>query len=211
MKELAGLNLNPPSQMNWETFNPQSGYVPPPPVEDAEGNRIIYTGVLPKAVEFGADDDGYLEVLVDPIVITGPIANGAQIRFTRQSVKAFQKNGKDLNVNPLGKLLRSAGSKASPNTNEQYVMAVNQILGKPTHFSLDWSAYNKDTGEAINGFRSFPMDPERPGQRKTILKKGDSYNLTDKKGNITGTAQVKSEVIFANARIRSFVEPNKGQ
>ena len=214
MSDIAQLNLKQPEQIEWNKFN-KSGYQAPPVAEDASGQRIVYSGVLPKEFAFDADDEGNLVVIADPVTITGPTAKDAQLRFVRQSTRMFtttdKKTGelKSLNVNSLGKMLRAAGSKATPQTNDQYVMATKQVASKSVQFVIDWEAYNKDTGESIKGFRSFPLDPAYPGTRKTILHAGDVYNVIDKKGNVIDQATVKSEVIFANAKLRSFVEPNK--
>jgi hypothetical protein len=204
--DLSTLNLKQPDQIDWNNFNPQSSYQAPPPVEDATGKRIVYTGTLPKELTFDGTNEGYLQAHLDPIVLQGPNGAGQQLRFTKVNVKAFTKNGKVLNVSSFGKFLRAAGSKATPMTNEQYTLAAQQVAGKPVKFTIDWEAYNKDTQENIKGYRAFPEDPQRPGQRRTILHAGDVYNLLDNKGNVIGQDTVKSEIIFANARIKNFID-----
>jgi hypothetical protein len=83
-------------------------------------------------------------------------------------------------------------------------------VGKTFSFTVQWEAYNKDTGERVRGMINFPDDPDRPGQKKSILKKGDIYTVRDKAGNIIETKQVESDVLFANARLRYFQDPSKG-
>ena len=51
-----------------------------------------------------------------------------------------------------------------------------------------------------------PDDPDRPGQKKAILKQGDTYK--DKEGLVH---TVQSEVLFANARVRYFVDPSRSR
>ena len=205
--ELAGLELRDPEQTNWEKFNSQSGYQAPPPAEGEDGKRIVYKGIIPKELKFEADQDGYLQVLMDNLVIQAP--NGPYtLRFTRASVKPFQRGGKAQNKHSMGKLLRAAGSTAKPQTNDQYVAAVKALAGRPVNLTIDWKARNGDTGETIKGYRAFPIDPER-GTHKAILHAGDTFNVIDNKGTITGQGTVSSEVLFANGVHKSFVEVGK--
>ncbi len=199
---IAGLSLKEPEQQDWDKVNKAKTYTPPPPALTADGKAIVYKGILPKAFIFEADKEGLLQIVIDPITVAdGPCA-GQTFRFTRAGVASFKKGG-----NKVGTLLRSAGSKATPQTNEQYATAINSIAGKATYFTSDWEAYNKDTGESVKGFNAFPVDPDRPGMRKSILKQGELYNVLDDKGNVIGTNTVQSEVLFANARVKFFVEP----
>lgn len=206
--DISGLNLKQPDKMDWDRFNPQSGYHAPPPAEGEDGKRIVYTGTLPKELQFEADQEGFLQVLADPITITGPQGAGYALRFARASVKPFEKNGKPLNVNGAGKLLRAAGSTARPQTNEEYVKALTAIAGKTVKFTIDWQAKNRDTGETIKGYKAFPIDPTR-GTHQAILHEGDTFNTVDNKGVITGQGTVQSEVIFANGVLKSFVDVTK--
>lgn len=210
--DLAGLNLNEPENVNWEQYNPQSSFQAPPPALGPDGKPIVYYGQAPKEFTFGATKEnaqgeggGLLEALIDPItIVKSGSADGYQIRFTRASVRKFTKNGKTVEASQLGNYLKAAGSVAKPQKNAEYVAAVKQTAGKVFPFTLDWSAYNKDTGERVDGYLNFPEDPQRPGQRKAILKQGDTY--TDRDGQ---TQVVKSEVLFANARLRYFRNPQQ--
>jgi hypothetical protein len=114
------------------------------------------------------------------------------------------------NPNKLANFLRACGTQAKPQTNDQYRASIKAVLGKRFGFTVDWQAYNKDTGEKIKGFLSFPEDPERPGERKAILKQGDQYTLRDYKGNLLEVKTVQSEVLFANAVLRFFQDPTRG-
>jgi hypothetical protein len=202
--DTAQLNLREPEQTDWDAKG--STYAPPPPVRGSDGKPIIFYGVV-KDVKETDPDDGYLNYILDPItLVRSGQYDGTQIRFTRASVKPFQRNGEPLKGNPnkVANFLRSVGGQLRPQTNADYRAAVKASVGKPFPFIGEWEAYNKDTQEAIRGFLSFPEDPERPGQRKSILKKGDVYNELDAKGNIIGEKVVQSEILFANLKLKYF-------
>lgn len=213
MNDIAQTGLREPEQLDWDTLGKGSNYIAPPPALDASGKPIVYYGVA-TGVADGATKDGYLQVLLDPIKIvkSGP-ADGYTLRFTRVSTQPFLKNGAPMKGNPnsLANYLRACQVAAKPQTNSDYLAAVKAAGGKTFPFTIKWEAYNKETGEQVKGFENFPEDPERPGQRKSILKVGDVYTVRDAKGNIVGTETVCSEVLFANARLRFFQDPTRGQ
>lgn len=216
MANTSGIGLKEPDQMNWDNYNPGSKFVPPPPAKDEKGNNIIYYGQVPQNVgddsTLEVTDEGYRQFVVDPVkIVKSGAADGYEIRFTRHNVKKFERNGKAVDASSTGNYLRSCGVLAKPQKNTEYEAAVKTTRGKVFPFTLDWTAYNKDTGEKVNGYENFPEDPERPGQRKAVLKAGDTYTERDKKGNITGTFTVKSDVLFANARVKYFIDPTKGR
>lgn len=203
---IGGLELNEPEQMDWENYNPGSKYAPPPPALGVDGKPITYYGTLPPATA-EVTDDKFRTYLFDTIkLVKSGGADGYEIRFTRASVKRFnnRKTGKPINASAAGNVLRSVGITAKPQRTAEYDAAMKLVTGKTAAFTIDWQAYNKDTGEKVNGYERFPMDPERPGQRKAILKEGDTY--VDQDG-ITQT--VKSPVLFANAKVRFFIDPNR--
>lgn len=212
MSDTAQMNLREPEQVDWDNYNSGSKFAPPPPALDANGKPIVYYGVVGEAKE-DEPDRGFLSFLLDPIKIvrSGNGADGYSIRFTRASVRPFTKkdaSGEEVpvkgNPNKLANFLRAVGLQVKPQTNSDYRAAVKAASGRTFPFTIDWEAYNKDTGERVKGYLSFPEDPERPGQRKAILKAGDVVTERDNKGVITGTRTVQSEVLFANARLRYF-------
>ncbi len=211
MNDIAQVNLREPEQTDWDLLASGSSYVAPPPPLDANGAPIIYYGVT-EASETDPDA-GYLNFLLDPIkLVRAGSYDGYILRFTRASTKPFMKNDQPIKGNPnkLANFLRATGLQARPQTNADYRAAVAATKGRPFPFVGDWEAYNKDTRESIKGYLSFPLDPERPGQRKTILKAGDLYQEVDNKGNILGSKRVESEVLFANFRLKFFKDPTRG-
>mgnify|MGYP001592751921 FL=1 len=200
MSDMSGTKLNEPNQVDWDKVG-GSSYTPPPPAQDASGKNIVYFGQLPTTIVEETDDDNYRQYGLDPIklVKNGNGVDGYTIRFARVGLKPW-KNGN----NGAALLLKGAGVNAKPQTTAEYDTAMKAVRGKVVPFTIDWEARNKETGETIRGFESFPEDPQRPGQRKTILKQGDTYL----DGN--GVEQiVKSEVLFANARVRFFESKSK--
>lgn len=216
MNDIAQFNLAEAPQVDWEGYG-KSGFQAPPDALDASGKPIVYYGILGKAEltdpDEGLDGQPLLNMLLDPIVEQ---TTGYTFRFTRASVRPYtvtgpdgQKVAKKGNPNKLADALRSTGLQSKPQTNDQYVAAIKQVVAtkKPLRFTIDWEAYNKETGESIKGFNAFPIDPAT-GRRKAILKVGDFYNVLDPKGQPTGQqAQVKSEILFANARVKYFRDP----
>lgn len=197
-----------PEQVDWTNFNPASKFVAPPVPIGPDGQPVVFTGTVPKEVKEEEDKEGYLQFVLDPIITT----QGYEIRFTRAGVKLFERNGKKQNANKIGTMIKSAGMPAKPQTNDEYKAAVKAAAGRKIHFTADWNAYNKDTGESVDGYLSFPEDPERPGQRKAVLKAGDVYTVRDRKtGAVLETKTVKADVLFANLRLRNFIDPTRGR
>lgn len=200
MSDMSGTKLNEPNQVDWDKVG-GSSYIPPPPAQDATGHNIVYMGQLPTTIVEESDDDNFRQYVLDPIklVKNGAGVDGYTIKFTRVGLKPW-KNGN----NGTALLLKGAGVGAKPQTTAEYDTAMKTVRGKIVPFTIDWEARNKETGETVRGFNSFPEDPTRPGQRKSILKQGDTYLDQD------GTPQtVKSEVLFANARVRFFEAKSK--
>lgn len=211
--DISQTGLREPEITDWDNAFKGSSYTPPPPAFNADGTRKVYYGVVKGATK-QAPDEGFLNYLLDPIVVTKSGSyDGYELRFTRASVRPFERNGVVMKGNPnkLGSYLRAAGLSAKPQTNADYEAAVKAAVGRPFAFVGDWEAYNKDTGESIKGYLNFPEDPERPGQRKSILKAGDLVTIRDKKGNLTGDViTVQSDVLFANFRLSFFQDPSRG-
>ena len=204
--DTAGLGLKEPQQIDWDNYNPGSKYQAPPVPLGPDGKNLVFTGQLPSAIAQETDKEGYRQYVLDPIklVKNGSGIDGYTIRFTRASIKPFEKEGKVQNASPVGNILRSAGITAKPQKTFEYDAAVNAAKGRVVSFTLDWEARNKDTGETVRGYSNFPDDPERPGQKKAILKQGDVYKTREGETKI-----VQSEVLFANARVRYFVDPSR--
>jgi hypothetical protein len=211
--DTAQLNLREPEQLDWDALAKGSTYQAPPPAYDNQGRPIVFYGQASPVVT-DPTKEGYLQILLDPIkVVKSGAADGTLIRFTRVSTRPFMKNGEPMRGNPnsLANYLRSAQVSAKPQNNADYVAAVKATAGKTFSFTADWEAYNKDTGETIKGYLNFPDDPERPGQKKSILKAGDVVTERDSKGNVIGTKTVQSEVLFANLRLKFFQDPSRGK
>lgn len=207
--------LREPDQIDWDNYNPGSKYQAPPPALGPDNKPIQYfvqlKGKYEEAKDFGTTDEGLRSYQIGPLtVVKSGSADGYKINYAYVSTKQFEKDGKKLNASTVGNLLKSAGINNKPQKNAEYDQAVRATAGRVVPVTLDWEARNKDTGEKVSGYLAFPLDPDRPGQRKAILKAGDVVNILDAKGMPTGQTQVvKSEVLFANARVRYFRDPNK--
>jgi hypothetical protein len=223
MNDIAQVKLREPEQVDWENYGKTSTYIAPPPAVGVDGKYLVYKAVVEKATEkasdYAVDDDGnpYLNFLLDPFKIAEGDAKGYLIKFTEVSTKPFTKlvNGERVaikgNPNALANYLRAVGLTAKPQSNDQYRAAVRAAVGRQFSFVGEWEARNKDTGEKIQGYKNFPDDPDRPGQKKSILKAGDFYTVSDRNGSVTDTKRVEAEVMFANFKYRFFQDPTRGR
>lgn len=215
--DTAQQNLSEPLQLDWDSAFKSGSYEPPPPAQGPDGKYITYYAkvveIKPSNPEIGSDGKAYLNYQIDMKLVNSGSFDGRELR-TWASTKTFARKDADGNLvpmkgnpNALAKFLRSAGLTARPQSNSEYQAAIKLVNGKALPITLDWEAKNRDTGEVVRGFNNFPDDPDRPGQRKSILKTGDVVTERDHKGQITGTRSVTSEVLFANPRLKYFLDP----
>lgn len=215
MSDTAQTRLREPDPVNWDQYASGSKYQAPPDVLGPDGKFIqFYVKVKPKfdeSKDFSATQEGFRSYQVGPLTVTkSGSADGYDIKFKYVNVKKRERNGKVVDSSSAGDFIRAAGITAKPQKNAEYDAAVRQTVGRVLPCTLDWEARNKDNEEEIHGVRAFPIDPTT-GKRKAILKAGDIYNVLDAKGMPTGeTKTVKSEVLFANAVIKYFKDPNRG-
>lgn len=204
---ISQLGIKEPDPVDWDNYNPGSTYKAPPPAKTIDGKPITYFGQAPKDFTFEATDDQLLQVVVDPIKIVKSTngQDGYVIRFSRINARQFKgKDGKPINATSLGNYLRANGITAKPQRNVEYEAAIKQTAGRVFPMVLDWFGKDKVTGTVVRGYDNFPDDPERPGQKKAILKAGDKYRDQE------GVEQVfTGEVLFANAVVRYFPDPNR--
>lgn len=207
--DMAQQSLREPEQCDWDSAYNSSKYGAPPPASGPDGKAIVYTGKLIEAKEI-ENEDGYLNYQLDFTLGEGRVRTWASTRpFTRVNRETGEREPMRGNPNKLGSFLRAAGVQAKPQSNNEYKASIRAVNGKLIPFTIDWVAKNKDTGEEIKGFLSFPLDPAT-GERKTILRAGDVYNEVDAQGNIIGTKTVQSEILFANSRFRYFQDATRG-
>lgn len=213
MTDTAQLNLREPDQVDWDSAFKGSTYNPPPPANGPDGKPIVYSATLVEAKETVARglDEGFLNYQIDLKLRNAGSYDGSTVR-TWASTRTFQKRNADSgelenvkgNPNALAKFVNAAGVSNKPKSNAEYRAAVKAVNGKPISFTIEWEARNKDTGETVRGYNSFPDDAERIGQKKSILRKGDLINVLDGNGNIIDQKPVTSDVLFANARVKYF-------
>jgi hypothetical protein len=223
MNDIAQVKLAEPAQVDWDNYGKGSSYIAPPPAVDVSGKLIPYYAIVEKATEkpseYAQDENGefLLNFSLDPFKITEGDAKGYALKFVEVSVKPFTKLKDGVRVpikgnpNSLANYLRACGLTAKPQTNDQYRAAVKASLNKRFAFVGDWEARNKDTGEIIKGYVNFPDDPDRPGQKKAILKQGDFYQVRDANGSVTDTRRVEAEVMFANFKFKFFQDPTRSR
>lgn len=209
--DISQINLKEPAPVDWENYGKVGTYQTPPETRDAKGDFVIFYGTGTPVQD--ESNEGWLQYLIDPLTIKNGPSDGYIVRFSRVNTRPYQDgkgNPKKGNPNSLADYLRATGISAKPQTNSEYQAAVRLVGNKSFPFVADWEAYNKDTQEKVRGFFNFPADPDRPGHRKAILHAGDILSLTDNKGTPTGEIYtVKSEVLFANLKLKYFRDPSR--
>lgn len=221
LTDFAQTNLAEPARVDWDSAFSGSKYSAPPPALGPDGKPITYFGLMAEAKEVNPDIDkdsgnGFLQYQLDLKLTRSGQYDGQRMRtwastrvFTRVNNETGEREPQKGNPNKLASFLKAAGLQAKPATNAEYRASVAAVNGKSIPFTIDWEARNKDSGEKVRGFLSFPEDPERPGMRKSILRKGDVVILRDAKGSEIGTHIVESDVLFANPVIKYFQTPTK--
>lgn len=208
MTDLGQQRLQEPAQVDWDSAFKGSTYTPPPPALGPDGKPIVYQGKVSeiKEIEGSGLDSGHLTYQIT-FKLVGNGVDGQEVRgkastrvFTRKNVETGQYEPIKGNPNQLAKFLNAAGLQAKPQRNDEYRAAVKMVNGKLIPFTIDWEAWSKETGEAIRGYDQFPENPEKPGTKKAILKAGDL---------LANETPVKSEVLFANARVKYFQTRSK--
>lgn len=105
---------------------------------------------------FGATKAGYLSASIDPTIV-GPTNEGYTVRYVKMSAKTFTQDEKL--TSQMGQYLAACGDKRTLDGDPQTaVNAVLETAGKEFPAILDWRAYNKRTGEAVEGMENFPSD-----------------------------------------------------
>lgn len=181
-----------PDPIDWKTYD-AGGFKPMP----LPGSG--YTLKVQK-VDFGPNpgaaptrnSGGYLQATVDfEVVAPGDPYNGYLVRFNRFSTKKWAKR----NGNPMGDLLKGAGSQAQPQTDADYVKALQAITNQTVTGSLKWEIYSSDhtgaDGKALNlssakNADQFATDPKTGSMLPYVVVKG---------------ANGKEEKVYANARV----------
>ena len=149
---------------------------------------------LDPAFTFGSTQAGYLSATIDPTIV-GPTNSGYTVRFVKLSAKTYNEkvgeNGTRV-TSQIANFLASTGDKQTLSGDpEQAVAAVLETAGKEFTAQLDWRAYNKRTGEAVEGMENFPSDGQG-GHLPWIVDEGD----LDEKG--------RAKRIRANIIVKRF-------
>lgn len=203
----AQTDLKEPDQMNWDEYHVGGKFRRPPVPVGPDGKLLTFYVQIPQNIEEGQTQEGYKNFLLDPLVLVrSGEADGTEIRFTRVSVKKFtnRRTGKVVDASMVGNLLRAAGLTLKPQTNPEYSQAVNATRGLVIPINLDWYARDKTTQTVVRGYKNFPDDPERPGQKKAILTTGDAFIDSDGMSQTFG-----GEIMFANPELKYFVDVNR--
>jgi hypothetical protein len=172
--------LKQPDPVDWDKYEGagESRYTPPPVPKDSEGKAIVFRGQAPASFTFDKTQEGYLQVVLDPITIVGGAGNGYQIRFTRASVKKFtsRKTGEEINASMLGNYLRAVDKNLRPASNAEYIRAVEYTANRQFNFTADWEAYDSQGGRSVaEKFEDFPLAAD--GSRQSWIDLPDGRRI----------------------------------
>jgi hypothetical protein len=131
---------------------------------------------LDPAFTFGSTKAGNLSATIDPTIV-GPTNEGYTVRFVKMSAKVYNEkvygSEETRQTSQMAQFLAACGDKrALTGDPEQAVEAVLEQVGKEFPAALDWRAYNKRTGEAVEGMENFTPDGNG-GYLPWVLDEGD--------------------------------------
>ncbi len=172
--------LRQPEQVNWDKYKVPGDFTPPPQPKDADGKPLQFKATAPPAFEFSATQEGFLMAKIDPITILEGSAKGYQIRFTNASAKKFtnRKTNEQIEASMLGNYLRSVDKNLRPQTNADYIKAVESTARRAFSFTADWDAYDSEAQKSVaEKYEDFPVDPANPGKRLPYITLPDGRRL----------------------------------
>lgn len=126
---------------------------------------------------FGRTKAGALSVQIDPTIV-GPTHEGTVLRYTTISNKIFDRNGKK--ASQVGDYLAACGFRGVLKTEEDVVAAIESTAGTTYEVKVDWRAYNKRTGYAVEGMEKF--DKNEDGTYQSWLTDPSEVGKTDDQG-----------------------------
>lgn len=126
----------------------------------------IYTFKVPQLVPeftFGTTQAGYRSVEINPTVV-GPENSGYEVRYQKLSAKTFKETDKNTKqvrtTSQVARYLAACGVTGTLATDDDLISAVMSTEGSEFRGILDWRAYNKRTGEEVEGMDNFPKFPD---------------------------------------------------
>lgn len=181
-----------PDPIDWKTYN-AGGFVPMPPPGPGYSLKVT-------KVDFGANPaaaptrnkDGYLQATVDfEVVAPGQPYDGAKVLYSRFSTKKWANR----NGNPMGDLLKSVGSQAQPQTDQDYVKALGAIVNQVAKASLKWEIYSQE--------HSLNLSSTKPDQFALFEKNEQGVTQPFVYVGEAG-ADGKREKVYANTKVGFF-------
>lgn len=154
MVDLSALGVNKEPDLtaddwkDYEDTSAASGFTGPVP-------KGVYQLQLPKAFgkeNFGATQDGYLQLKFDLTIASGP-HKGEVVKYQQVNVRKFPNS----KASSAGNLLKACKLPLQPVTNEQWVQAFTAIQGRVFEATLDWEAKDKATKTYYRGESKFPL------------------------------------------------------
>ena len=198
MADLSALgNLNPVEPIDLEMYPEARGGFELPKA----GEYLVQAPDSFPSTAFGSTREGNLSVTIDPKIV-GPTNEGFQIKFCKVSAKQYKRGG--VTVSQLGDYLRACGLRQRLGTVQEQADAVEQTANQTYKVYVDWRAYNKNTGFAVEGMDQFPKIAGN-GHQPWISDPNDYER--DEAGNIVLDDQGNkvNKRLRANIFVRRFV------
>lgn len=166
-------NLQPSEPVDMSKLAPKGPSFP------RKGKYTLQVNELAPEFTFGSTKAGYLSATIDPTIV-GPTNTGFQIRFQKLSAKTFtetvnRETGETRPTSQIARFLAACGDFRELSGDPQEVAdAVLDQSGKQFDALVDWRAYNKRTGEAVEGMENFPVNSY--GEPTPWIEDGDDVD-----------------------------------
>lgn len=205
MADLSHLGgLNPVEQLDLDSTYPEARNEPKTSFSLPPAG--VYTLRAPDtfpAAAFSRTKANVLSVQIDPTIV-GPTHEGYTVKFVKLSAKPW-KDKSGATISQVGDYLRACGFKGILRSEQDIADAIESTAGRVYQAKLDWRAYNKRTGYAIEGMTKFPKNEDGTYQSWVIdpAEVGVTEEVTNKDGQTT-QRQLR---VFANLTLpfRPFV------
>lgn len=150
-------NLQPSEPVDMSQLAPKGPSFP------RKGKYTLQVNELAPEFTFGSTKAGYLSATIDPTIV-GPTNEGYTIRFQKLSAKTFpetidRESGKTRTTSQIARFLAACGDfRELPSEPAEVAEAVLAQSGRQFDALVDWRAYNKRTGKAVEGMENFPTN-----------------------------------------------------
>jgi len=192
------LNLREPDTFDWDEYEPSAGvYVLPP-----AGIYRLLPIELP--VVGATQQDHYLQFELGPLAVMadGRPWDGFKINYQRVNVKPWPKR----RSHGVADYLTSHGYQGRPQSNDDYIAAVQSLVNHPCVGVIDHKVYCKSCGYTLKGQDKLPKDESGATVTRMVCPNGCRETRVNEQ---TGEATEQAKMLFVNVEVRAFVPPER--